>query len=125
MKDNQNNSLLLIIVILTVGLAAAFYLKTNKNSSTTVGIKEFYQTAYANQLLVFPNPTNNDLFLNLASTKFNNAQATIFNLYGQVVGSVALNSMDESIDVSALSNGVYMIQIYLDGKTYTTKFIKQ
>ncbi len=105
--------------------SAGVYLKTNKNSSTTVGIKEFYQTAYANQLLVFPNPTNNDLFLNLASAKFNNAQATIFNLYGQVVGSVALNSMDESIDVSALSNGVYMIQIYLDGKTYTTKFIKQ
>ena len=74
---------------------------------------------------MFPNPTNNDLFLNLASSKFNNSQATIFNLYGQVVGSVALNSMDESIDVSALSNGVYMIQLYLDGKTYTAKFVKQ
>ena len=33
MKDNQNNSLLLIIVILTVGLAAAFYLKTNKTEN--------------------------------------------------------------------------------------------
>jgi len=36
-----------------------------------------------------------------------------------------LSSIDESIDVSNLKNGVYFIQLTLNEKTYTAKFVKQ
>lgn len=106
--------------------SAGVYINTNALSNTNqVGIKELYQTAFANELLVYPNPTNDNLFLNTNADRLSNLNVKIYNLYGQVVESTMLSSIDESIDVSNLTNGVYFIQLTLNEKTYTAKFIKQ
>jgi hypothetical protein len=110
----------------SIAASAGVYINTSwLGNTSSVGIKEFYQTTFANQLLVYPNPTSDNLFLSMDVNKFNNLNIRIFNLFGQTIKSTTLSSMDESIDVSNLKNGVYFIQLTLNEKTYTTKFIKQ
>lgn len=105
---------------------AGVYLKTNvTEAGNTIGIKDVYRSTNPNQLKVYPNPTKNLLFLNIELQKTNLVNVNIFNMYGQIIKSKPMNSVDESIDVSDLSNGVYLIRLNIDGENYTTKFIKQ
>ncbi|MBP8033131.1 MAG: T9SS type A sorting domain-containing protein [Bacteroidia bacterium] len=110
----------------SIAASAGVYINTSGLGNTSsVGIKEFYQTTFANQLLVYPNPTSDNLFLSTDAVKLNNFTIKIYDLYGQVVESTMSSSIDESIDVSNLKNGVYFIQLTLNEKTYTAKFVKR
>lgn len=110
----------------SIAASAGVYINASGLENTNqVGIKELYQTAYANELLVYPNPTSDNLFLSTDTDRLSKLNIKIYNLYGQVVESTMLSSIDESVDVSNLKNGVYFIQLTLNEQTYTAKFIKQ
>ena len=74
-----------------------------------------------NNLSVYPNPTNNTLQLNFSE---NNQvkSATVLNLNGQKLMEVSGVS---NLDVSALSNVLYFIQVLSNNGIHTQKFIKQ
>jgi hypothetical protein len=78
-----------------------------------------------NELLnisMYPNPTSSRLNISAAST-IKNAQ--IFNVLGKKVMSLNINKSSESIDVSNLASGMYLIKYSTDNATGTAKFIKQ
>jgi hypothetical protein len=63
-------------------------------------------------------------FLNLSANQaFENV--TIHNLLGQHVLSQKLSSNDESIDLNALTSGVYLTKVQLNGTSKTFKIIKK
>jgi hypothetical protein len=71
---------------------------------------------------VYPNPVKD--FVNL------NAQAPIekveiFNLLGQQVLTSDINKTSSQINVSNLTDGVYLMKTYIDGVTGTYKFVKE
>ena len=72
-------------------------------------------------LYMYPNPSSNIIYV---SEYGNNASVTIMDMTGKVI---QLNKVlsDNSIDISALANGVYMIQISKNDKLYTAKFVKE
>ena len=89
--------------------ATAFYNLSASNQNATNEL-EF--------LIVYPNPTNSDLFIQGAT---NQLSATVYNLLGKEV--LSFENTDK-IDVSELSDGVYVIKIS-DGINETKrKFIK-
>ena len=73
-------------------------------------------------LILYPNPTKDVLNLN-ATYGFENAVYTVFDLNGKRI----MNSRFESntIDVSNLSTGNYILRIMDNGRIKTQKFIKQ
>jgi bacillolysin len=71
------------------------------------------------QVLLHPNPVTDKLFIE-GLTDFD---ANIFDLAGKKVLSVA--KANESIDVSGLAPGVYMVKITSAGEFLTKKIIKQ
>jgi hypothetical protein len=78
-----------------------------------------------NQLLnvtMYPNPTSSKLNISAAST-IKNAQ--IFNVLGKKVMSLDINKNSESIDVSKLASGIYLIKYTIDSAVGTAKFIKE
>jgi hypothetical protein len=78
-----------------------------------------------NQLLnvtMYPNPTSSRLNISAAST-IKNAQ--IFNVLGKKVMSLDINKNSESIDVSKLASGIYLIKYTIDSAVGTAKFIKE
>jgi hypothetical protein len=66
---------------------------------------------------VYPNPANNVVTVENAE----NAQITIVNMVGQVVASQVANSNRESINISDLSNGTYVIRIENGNEVSTQK----
>lgn len=71
---------------------------------------------------MFPNPTRSDLNISAQTTLQN---VRIFNLLGQVVIDQKVNALSETINVSNLKAGSYLVQVTTEGQTGTYKFIKQ
>lgn len=85
------------------------------NSSLT--IDDFNHT---NDLIIFPNPVND--IVNISSLSLLNIFSIhIFDLQGKLL----IESSDNKISVSNLSNGMYVIKIITDSGEITKKFIKK
>lgn len=77
-------------------------------------------SASNNFATVYPNPSNNYIYLQLKNESL--FSATIFSVIGQRI----MESNDITVDVSSLESGIYFMYIKTSsGKTTTQKFIKQ
>ena len=88
--------------------------KSNSNSSVSV----------------YPNPTNGIFSINVKSeNNTSNNQLEIYNTVGKVVLKKVLennsNNSTDKIDLSAFPNGMYFIEVSIDGKKSTSKLIKK
>lgn len=72
---------------------------------------------------IYPNPVVGQV-LNVVSTR-ENLTFSISNVMGQIVSHGQLNSMADQIDVSTLSDGIYMLQLGSGTKSVYRKFIKE
>jgi cyanophycinase-like exopeptidase len=74
----------------------------------------------ANKIFLYPNPVKNTLYID----GLLNGNYTIYDTQGRLIkDSGEINS--DGIEVSSLSNGLYLIKITAEGKTSTKKFIKE
>lgn len=82
------------------------------------------QFEFENNVLLYPNPTNNYLNLKLESN-IQNASLKIISITGQTIfDKQNISGTDFNFDVSNLNSGLYIIQISDENKTYHSKFIK-
>lgn len=70
-------------------------------------------------LKIYPNPAKTNLFV--TSDNFEAKQVEIFNVLGKMVLSTTVTNAP--VNVSALSNGVYMVKVTEEGKTATRKLV--
>ncbi len=73
------------------------------------------------KLLIYPNPTSNKLTIESPQQ----ATIEILNIQGQILRAFSAKSNKETIDVSTLSNGVYIIGVRTEKGTMFKKFIKE
>lgn len=82
-----------------------------------------------NSVLIYPNPSTDEITLTFEQTNSENTQIEIQNLLGQTVYSETLKTnigkQTKSLDASMFQNGVYFIQLKNQDKIYSTKFIKK
>jgi hypothetical protein len=71
---------------------------------------------------MFPNPSQNKLNISARSTIKNVA---IYNILGKKVINLRINKSNQSIDVSALVPGVYLVKYEVNNFIRTAKFVKQ
>lgn len=84
-------------------------------NTTTIGINENDMAA----VRVYPNPSN-------GTVNVENAQGSdimIYNLLGEVVASVNSANQFESFNLSALSNGTYLVKVISDSQIKTQKVV--
>ena len=93
---------------------------TNENGSpNAVNSSGLYIENVAYSLIkIFPNPVKNSLYISGDSSNYN---IKIYSLLGQLV--ISASNVDE-VDVSSLTNGVYLIKISNENSTITKRFIK-
>ena len=63
-----------------------------------------------NEVSIFPNPANDKLFVRCNTVNMH-GQLNIYDIYGKKVINKDLKSINESIDVSKLNTGVYVLSI--------------
>lgn len=84
-----------------------------------LGLAEFAQYGIS----VYPNPVSETLAIQ--SANYSIESAAIFNIVGQQVYQRDLSNVHLEIDLSSYSEGVYILQIQVNGKVMTTKLIKE
>jgi hypothetical protein len=75
---------------------------------------------------VYPNPVRN--IVHLVSEKYTGSKVmTIYNLVGQEISVTENSDKQTSINTSALSSGIYLLEIKEEGtgNTYTVKIVKE
>ena len=84
-----------------------------------VSVNSFVETP----LKLFPNPANNTLTLSTDMAKAD--KATIFDSLGHRIKTVKINANTQTIDISNLSIGNYIVVLYRKGKSVSRKmFVK-
>ena len=79
------------------------------------------ETFLKNKITIFPNPVNNILTIKIPeNTSISNISIT--DLTGKKV--LEQNNNSTTVNVEKLQNGIYLLQIVSEGKTATSKFIK-
>lgn len=101
-----------------------YYEITGSYKPTITGIDE--QTP-GNNVLVYPNPANETLYISFADASSKAESVKIVNTLGQVVRAVANPQAQAGIDISELTKGMYMVQV-VDENTKAVsvqKFVKE
>lgn len=74
------------------------------------------------QLATYPNPASDQLFVEL--NKYNNSTAELFNLKGQLLQSITLQSFRTAIAIDHLTNGIYLLKVQNAEGVSISKIIK-
>lgn len=86
---------------------------------STVGINE---NNTLNGISIYPNPSNG--IYNLSGLKVN-SKITVYDAIGQIIYFSTITESKETINISNVPNGIYMIQIKAENSTITKKVIKK
>jgi hypothetical protein len=98
--------------------SSGFILLFDSNLESLLSVDEFQSNLFTH----FYNKTTDLLSLESSSSAFDNVY--IYNILGQQVKTQRLNNTSETVDMSSLTDGVYLVQVTLQGKTKTIKIIK-
>ena len=77
-------------------------------SYKTIFLSDNHQIYKNTDLVLYPNPAQNNLTIKTNSTKLENAFVEIMNMMGQSVLKTTFNT-NETIDISTLPNGIYFV----------------
>lgn len=74
------------------------------------------------KFIVYPNPANN--IITIASSGIESYKLSVADLTGKVLIEKSLNGIENTLDISSLSNGVYFFTLNSGDKIETVKIIK-
>jgi len=119
-----NNQLTFTVPALTTG-----YFCMGKTPTFVTGLEPSGIEANTNDLLVYPNPTNSHLNLQIINEISGTVQVRILDNLGRVCIMNTFNKptspFEERMDVSKLLEGVYFIEVMQNGERKTKFFVKQ
>ena len=103
-----------------VGNSQVFSLIANSANGLTLNTRDY---DYDNSVFIYPNPVSNILNFDLKNN-ISVSAISINDISGKQVFK-SVNSINNSIDVSSLSSGVYFVTFKSDKNSVTKKFIKE
>lgn len=78
-----------------------------------------------NSLSIYPNPTENNITIDLGTNDINNSTIELVDLLGKYVSKTNVTQQLNKIDMSGLSNGIYFIKFSNKNGSITEKIIKR
>jgi hypothetical protein len=92
-------------------------------TSTVVGLDENY---YVTEFNTFPNPVADELTVNFSVSHSAFTTVEVVNPVGQIISSTTLGDLpvgeyNEKLDMSTLSEGVYLVRIISAGEVATAR----
>ncbi len=77
------------------------------------------------ELLIYPNPTNGNLLINVGANNINNAKIEVSSLLGKSILTKEITTIQTTINLSNYANGIYLIKFSNNKGTKTYKVIKE
>ena len=94
-----------------------FFIDDFQITTTSLGIDE----AIKSQFTYFPNPVNDVLTIKAQKAV---EDITVFNMLGQVVKQQTPNTMDCTVDLSAMQSGAYFVKVSIGNNVETVRILK-
>ena len=89
----------------------------------STGINKISQSN--NSLSLYPNPTANLLTLSLPDKNIKSCTINLYDMLGEkVLGELRMENGELKIDVSTLSQGIYFLEVTMDGEKVVRKVVK-
>ncbi|WOK05353.1 T9SS type A sorting domain-containing protein [Imperialibacter roseus] len=82
------------------------------------------EDAYLDQLTLYPNPAKGHLNIGLSDANEVIRQIKVFEIGGKDISGTLFFTSPTQIDVSEVVNGVYIVRVVTDKRTYIARFIK-
>lgn len=99
-------------------------LKTTKGGDGFSDIKDYMN--HENIIMLYPNPVNNELSINIKSTIKHNVSFTLYSSFGEAMITKQFTQKKNTIDLSDYANGIYFFRLQVDNKLEKSgKIIKQ
>lgn len=108
----------------SLGCGVGFYIGGLEMKNTVTSIPT---PIIKTDITIYPNPAHQIINLDFGDTYKNAKQFTIklFTLEGKYIqNSTSKNRRNLSLDISTLANGIYFVEINIDGTRVTKKFVK-
>ncbi|WP_202701594.1 T9SS type A sorting domain-containing protein [Flavobacterium sp. UGB4466] len=105
-------------------VANLFYISTEYNSASTLRTTqtaEIPAESKASKVILYPNPASNVLYFSESAQSIEKVQ--VYNMSGTLVKSVGKNV--ESIDVSNLISGTYLVKVYTNEGSFNQTVLKK
>ena len=100
------------------------YASTSVSVELCIGIEEY---DLPGTISLFPNPADNEIITNFFFKKETDLSIKLINSIGQIIRFIDLNKMSGAysytINTSAISDGFYLINFYLNNKVFSKKII--
>jgi hypothetical protein len=92
-----------------------------------VTIPSLVEDSKASPIHIFPNPTTDQLTISFNNDKLFNLHIAIYNIIGEVVFSNSDVQIDQKkiVDLSQLTNGIYFMQLQMNGISVMKKVVKE
>lgn len=79
-----------------------------------------------NQLILFPNPVNDILKIDIQENNYKTARISVYNILGSLKSEKTFDNLEPlEIDVTKLLSGIYIMRIEIDNKNYIREIIKE
>lgn len=88
-----------------------------------IGVKE--NKNVVSNFLVYPNPTTNNVMLELSDYTTEKSTLHVYNAIGQIISTETITNKVTQINCNSWANGVYLLQVTNPLGTSTVKIIKQ
>lgn len=89
---------------------ARIAIQTSTAGCSVTGVNELRNLS--DFVVVYPNPANDFLHINITHLTVNDLKCEIYNQQGALVKQVSQLDFQNSINISGLANGIYMVKIY-------------
>ncbi len=81
------------------------------------------EIVFDNTVLIYPNPADDHIQVQLSKEYSSFYQLRILDLYGNLVLELSKYKSGESINISNLSNGIYIAEVLINNQVYQEKFV--
>jgi hypothetical protein len=92
-------------VILTKGACV------DTSACQNVVVNSIYENSKRTDFVIYPNPTNGQIFIQLEGFTPANSPIEVYSLTGQIVHTAVANSSKVTIDLSGMERGIYLVRL--------------
>ena len=102
---------------------------TNSTGNHTFTMEEYIHVGVGvaeqvfEQISIFPNPSNG--YFKLSNPNQEQMNIAVYSILGELITEISNNEKYYSLDLANEQNGIYLLQIIIDGETKTIRIIKQ
>ncbi|MBK9639287.1 MAG: T9SS type A sorting domain-containing protein [Bacteroidetes bacterium] len=108
----------------SLGCGVGFYVGGLEMKNTVTSVPEL---PFHSDITIYPNPAHQTLNIDFGDSHKNATQVTVklFTIEGKCIqNSTSKNRRNLTLDISTLANGIYFVEINIDGTRVTKKFVK-